>query len=481
MIAFLYAVAIVVLTLYGGNLFWMAATHASRDRLRPGAPPEPDLLPHPPDRWPDVTVQLPVYNEPKVIERLIDACAQLVFARRRLEIQVLDDSTDETPVLAARRVEYWQRHGIDVVHVRRPHREGYKAGALANGLRMARGDFIAIFDADFVPQADFLRRTVPIFDECDDIGLVQARWGHLNDRASWLTRLQTIGLDMHFSIEQRIRAESGCFITFNGTAGVWRRSCIESSGGWQPDTIAEDLDLSYRAQMAGWMFRYVDDVAVPAELPLSIGALRAQQFRWAKGSVEAARKLLPAFWRSPLSRRAKLQGSIHLTAHLVYPFVLLAAILHAPLLLQQASGAGPGRVFFGWMAFGLTGFVGFTLAQVLAQRHLYLDWGRRVGAIPAFMVGTIGLSLNNSRAVAEAFVGRRTPFVRTPKFGSSYRAASRKPLPIAAWFEMAFFLYCLAGLGAIIAVGEWAAVPFQLFFTTGFGLIVAASYRPESR
>lgn len=481
MLATLYALAIVVLTIYGGNLLWMAATYADRDRLRAGLPPPPDALPDPPDHWPDVTVQLPVFNEPRVVERLIDACAHLDYPRRKLEIQVLDDSTDDTPERAARRVEYWQQRGIDVVHVRRPHREGYKAGALQNGLRMARGDFIAIFDADFVPGPDFLRRTIPELVGNEALGLLQARWGHLNDSASWLTRLQTIGLDMHFAIEQRVRAATGCFLTFNGTAGVWRRSCIESAGGWHGDTIAEDLDLSYRAQLAGWTFRYLDDVAVPAELPVTIGALRAQQFRWAKGSVEAALKLLPTLWRSAVSRGVKLQGTVHLTAHLVYPFVLLAALIHAPLLLANAAGAGPGEVFFAWMALGLTGFAGFTLAQVLAQRHLYVNWGHRARIIPAFMVGTIGLSLNNTRAVLEALVGRESAFIRTPKFGSSPHRRSRTPLPVAAWFEIGLFAYCLAGLAALVAVGEWAAVPFQLFFTGGFGLIVAANYRPDSR
>ncbi len=481
MLATLYALAIVVLTIYGGNLLWMAATYADRDRLRSGLPPPPDALPDPPDHWPDVTVQLPVYNEPRVVERLIDACAHLDYPRRKFEIQVLDDSTDDTPQRAARRVEYWQQRGIDIVHVRRPHREGYKAGALQNGLRMARGDFIAIFDADFVPRPDFLRRTIPELVGNEALGLLQARWGHLNDSASWLTRLQTIGLDMHFAIEQRVRAATGCFLTFNGTAGVWRRSCIESAGGWHGDTIAEDLDLSYRAQLAGWTFRYLDDVAVPAELPVTIGALRAQQFRWAKGSVEAALKLLPTLWRSAVSRGVKLQGTVHLTAHLVYPFVLLAALIHAPLLLANAAGAGPGEVFFAWMALGLTGFAGFTLAQVLAQRHLYVNWGHRARIIPAFMVGTIGLSLNNTRAVLEALVGRESAFIRTPKFGSSPHRRSRTPLPVAAWFEIGLFAYCLAGLAALVAVGEWAAVPFQLFFTGGFGLIVAANYRPDSR
>lgn len=515
MLAALYATAIAILTIYGANLLWMAVTQASRDRLRTGAAPEPDALPDPPAEWPAVTVQLPVYNEPLVVERLIDACARLDYPRRKLEIQVLDDSTDYTPRVAARSIEGWKRRGVDIVHVRRDHRDGYKAGALQNGLRIARGDLIAIFDADFVPQKDFLRRVVPTFVDDERIGLVQARWKHLNADDSWLTRLQTIGLDMHFAVEQKVRAMTNCFLNFNGTAGVWRRACIEDAGGWQGDTIAEDLDLSYRAQLAGWSFRYLDDVAVPAELPSTISALRAQQFRWAKGSIEAGRKLIRPLWQSKHSLRIKLQGTIHLSAHVVFPFVLLAALIHAPLLLASAAGTGPSEAFFGWMALGLIGFAGFTLAQLLAQRRLYHDWPSRIRTMPAFMVGTVGLSLNNSRAVLEALIGRRTPFVRTPKYGGGRgsrvegrppkikaqdtpdpRTTMRSPqlttptnrppildprpslLPLA---EAIILTYLLVGLIALLAVGAFSGVPFQLFFISGFGLVTAANYRAENR
>lgn len=494
--AALYALAIAILTAYGANLLWLSYRHAAADGLREGVPPGTGASPDPPAQWPRVTVQLPLYNEPLVAERLIDSCAQLDYPRALLEVQILDDSSDETSGIAADRALYWQRRGVDVVHVRRLHRTGYKAGALANGLRLATGDYIAIFDADFVPESGFLRQVLPAFSD-DRIGLVQARWGHLNAGASLLTRLQSVGLDTHFAVEQRARYASDCFLSFNGTAGVWRRPCIEEAGGWQADTIAEDLDLSYRAQLAGWRFKFLDEVEVPAELPSTMAGLRTQQFRWAKGSVETASKLLRPLWHSDASTRRKVQGSMHLTGHLVFPFVLLAAILHAPLLAAHRAGGGPGEFYFGWMALGLFGFVGFGLAQLLGQRSLYVDWPRRLGAIPAFMAGTIGLSISNTRAVLEALLGKRTPFVRTPKFGDRHqrkesaggvdRAVSEssqlrralREATVVHWLEACMLAYSLAGVWVLVSVGEWTALPFQLFFAAGFGLVVAASFRDE--
>jgi len=484
MIATLYAVSIAVLTIYGGNLLWMAVCYARRDTLRPGDVPDPDDLPPAPEAWPDVTIQLPLYNEPLVAERLIDACADLEYPRGRLEIQVLDDSTDITGERVAERVAFWRKRNIDINHIRREHRQDYKAGALQNGLQLARGRFIAIFDADFLPTPDFLLRTIPRFDD-PQIGVVQTRWGHLNLDASLLTRVQAIGLDAHFAVEQQVRRDQGCYLNFNGTAGVWRRACIEDSGGWQGDTIAEDFDLSYRAQMRGWRFRFLGDVEVPAELPVTMSALRSQQFRWAKGSVETARKLLRPLLASDAGRRIKLQGAIHLTAHFVFPFILLAALLHAPLLISTRSGTGAGPIYFGLMSFGLIGLAGFVLVQVFAQRDLYPHWGRRLRVFPAFMAGTIGLSLHNSKAVLEAVLGKRSAFVRTPKFNMvpSPRASAeaapydvRQPVPPIAWLELTLFLYSVCGLALLIAAGEWMAAPFQTIFAAGFGLVTLATF-----
>ena len=484
MIAVLYALAMAVLLVYGLNLLWLVLGYARHDRLRPGPVPAADAVPAPDASWPAVTVQLPLYNEALVAARLLDACAALDYPRHLLEIQVLDDSTDETTAIVARRVARWKARGVPFVHVRRAHREGYKAGALAAGLRLAKGSLIAIFDADFVPPPDFLRRVVPCFDD-PAVGMAQARWEHLNAAAGFLTRVQALGLDAHFAVEQRVRSRLGCFMNFNGTAGLWRRTCIEAAGGWQGDTLTEDLDLSYRAQLAGWTFRYVPDVEVPAELPADMGALRTQQFRWAKGAVETSRKLLRPLWQSRQPRRVKLEGTLHLTAHVVFPFVLLAALLHAPLLLQAHRGHGPGPLYFAVMALGLAGFAGFCLAHLFAQRDLYPDWGRRLRYLPVFIAGTMGLSLSNTQAVWQALRGRRSAFVRTPKLSGrpaawAHRYAATR-LPAVAYLEALLFVYCLAGLGVVVGLGDWAAVPFQALFACGFGLVGAANLQQLRR
>jgi Glycosyltransferases, probably involved in cell wall biogenesis len=418
-----------------------------------------------------------------VAHRLIDACVHLDYPRDRLEIQVLDDSTDETTDRVAERVAHWQDRGVNITHVHRDDRTGYKAGALANGLRIARGELVAIFDADFVPQADFLRRMVPQFFGNENLGLVQARWGHLNRDDSLLTKVQAFGLDAHFAIEQRVRELAGCFMNFNGTAGVWRRACIEDAGGWEHDTLTEDLDLSYRAQLEGWDFEYVSTVEAPAELPPDMNALRSQQFRWAKGGAETALKLAGRLWRADQPLRVKLEGTFHLTAHFAFPFILLAALTHAPLLLLKGLGHGPGEIYFALMGFGLFGFVGFFLSQLFAQRALHPDWRQRLRLFPTFMAGTMGLSLSNSDAVWQALRGTDTAFIRTPKYGASPNDGwweSRYAigeLPRVVWGEVGLALYSTAGLGVTIALGEWAAIPFQALFAVGFVLVAASSLR----
>ncbi len=467
MLAFLYALSIAVLLIYGLNLLWLAVARARREGLEQGPVPDPEMVAPVPALAPAVTVQLPLYNEAHVAERIIDACARLQYPRSKLEIQVLDDSTDETAALVAARVNVWQAHGLDIVHVRRTDREGYKAGALQNGLRLARGAFVAVFDADFLPPPEFLRRTLPAFRE-PHVGMVQARWGHANAGASLLTRLQAFGLDAHFALEQHTRQRTGCFINFNGTAGVWRRRCIEEAGGWQGDTLTEDLDLSYRAQLAGWRLRYLPAVEVPAEVPVEMNALRTQQFRWAKGAVETARKLLRPLWRAAQPLRVKLEGTLHLTAHLAFPFILLAALTHAPLLVITHLGYGPGPLYFTLLSLGLVGFAGFFLAQLFAQRALHPDWGRRLCLFPLFAAGTMGLALSNTHAVVEGLRGRRTAFARTPKYRAGeawWRSAyAASGLPPVVWGEATLALYSMAGLGALVACGAWAALPFQAFF-----------------
>lgn len=484
MIAAFYAVGMMVLLMYGLNLLWLAVGYARTDHQRPGKVPQANGLPEAPKRWPRVTVQIPLYNEQHVAKRIIDACAQLEYPADRLEVQVLDDSNDKTVEIVRRRVDYWQAKGVSICQVRRSSREGFKAGALANGMQEARGDLLAVFDADFVPKPDFLLRTVPCFKKAS-VGMVQARWEHLNDGASWLTRIQALSLDTHFGIEQAVRQRLNCFINFNGTAGIWRRRCIEEAGGWAGDVLTEDLDLSYRAQLKGWQLEFVSEVGVPAELPVDVNGLRTQQFRWAKGSVQTALKLLGPLWRSTHPLRVKLEGSLHLTAHMVFPFVLLVAALHAPLTVMKSWGNGPDGWYFGLMGLGLWAFVGVGLSQLFAQRLLYPRWLERMKGFLWFMAGSMGLAINNSQAVFEALLGKSSPFVRTPKFRVDPKApqhwmhkmyASGQQIPALAWAEAAAAVYCLAGLGVIAALEEWAALPFQALFVLGFGFMSGHSF-----
>ncbi|MDX1419542.1 MAG: glycosyltransferase [Rubricoccaceae bacterium] len=482
-LAALYALASIVLFAFGLNGLWLATRHRRQGGLR-AAPPAPE-----PAVWPPVTVQLPLYNEPFVVERLIDAAARLDYPGP-LEIQVLDDSTDGTHALAADRVARWQGRGVHITHVLRDGRGGFKAGALAHGLACADGAFVAVFDADFVPPPDFLRRTVPVLLAEPDLGLVQARWAHLNAEDALLTRVQAALLDTHFVVEQDVRCGEGLLMNFNGTAGLWRRACIDAAGGWQSDTLTEDLDLSYRAQLAGWRFRFLGDLAVPAEIPATVAAWRQQQFRWTKGAAETARKLLGRVWRSALPLRAKVQATFHLGNFAVYPALLVAALLHAPLLVGRALGVGPSDTFFFALAPGIIAFAGVLLTHAAAQRALYPDWRRRLRYEPALLAASLGLAVGNTRGVAEALVGRRTAFVRTPKAGErGGRAALRvRPERLVVWAERGLALYSLAALATLIAVGAWAGVAFQALFTAGFALLgfydaVAAlplaSRRPE--
>ena len=476
MMAVLYAAAMAILVLYGVNLLWFAVTSARHDYLR--LRPQPA---HPTDgAWPRVTVQIPLYNEALVAERVIDSCAALDYPLSKLEIQVLDDSTDQTNEIVAEAVNRWRAYGVNIMHVRRISRTGYKAGALENGLATAHGALIAVFDADFVPKPDFLRRLVLIFQD-PRVGMVQARWGHLNANHSMLTRVQACALDAHFALEQAVRQAAGYFIHFNGTAGLWRADCIKDAGGWQGDTLAEDLDLSYRAQMKGWKFRFVSDVEAPAELPATLRALRTQQFRWAKGTAEAARKLLGRLWRSDQYLGVKLQGTLHLTAHIVYPALIMAALLHTPLSLMEEAGIGPGAVYFGIMSLGLAGLLGFFLAQLFAQRALYPDWPHRMWFFPIFMAGSMAMAVSNSKALWQALRRHTTPFERTPKSAvanTSYYTTRRATL--TAILEGSLAVYCIVGLVAMVLEGIWMATLFQAFFTVAFTSVIYYNVREWS-
>lgn len=429
---------------------------------------------------PMVTIQLPLYNEMYVVRRLIEASCNIDYPKDKLEIQVLDDSTDETVDLVASIVREKQEQGYLIHHVRRPNRQGFKAGALKEGLKTAKGEFVAVFDADFIPKPEFLKKTIPYFYTDSKIGMVQTRWEHLNGEYSLMTRTQAMALDGHFVIEQNIRNRAGFFIQFNGTGGVWRKSCIIDAGNWQADTLTEDLDLSYRAQLRGWKFKFLRDVTSPAELPAEINALKSQQFRWTKGAIETARKLLPMVWKANIPFRIKFHSTFHLTSNIVFPFIVLASILNVPLTFIKH--AGMHDVYFDFMSIFVFAFVGSFLFYFYAQKDVYADWRRRIFLFPLFMAGSMGLAVNNSKAVIEGLFKRKSEFVRTPKYGIEGKKQSwqdKKYVPIKfSWtviVELALAVYCLFGVVSSLYYLEIAAVPFQLLFTMGYGFVAYLS------
>jgi cellulose synthase/poly-beta-1,6-N-acetylglucosamine synthase-like glycosyltransferase len=421
---------------------------------------------------PPVTVQLPIYNELHVVERLIDAVTHLDYPRDRLQIQVLDDSTDETTALAQARVDYYRKRGVDIALIHRPERTGFKAGALQRGTETATGEFIAIFDADFVPNPDFLQRIMPHFQGQPRLGLVQARWGHINADYSPLTRAQALALDGHFVVEQTARQRSGLFMNFNGASGIWRKSCIEEAGGWQGDTLSEDLDLSYRAQLAGWEFLYLPDVISPAEIPPQINAFKRQQFRWAKGSIQCLLKHWHTLVRTRRPAFARLQGLIHLSNYLIHPLMLILLLLTLPLQLGQGAMGLP------LLYLGL-GSLGPPLVFALSQWDTYPDWPRRLAYFPFLVLMGTGIALNNAWAVGEALTRRPNLFQRTPKFGLEERtdrwAESRYALPINRMTlgEVLLSTYSLVTVIVALAKGNHYVVPFLFLYLGGFGYVAA--------
>jgi len=464
MLALLYAGVMAVLAFYGANLLWMSIIVARNDKSDSGILPKNRRN----GTWPHVTVQIPLYNEAAMARRVIDACAAIHYPTDRFEVQVLDDSTDETINITRQAVADWKERGCRISWIHRSHRKGYKAGALAHGLESANGELIAVFDADFIPPENFLLDLVPLMKE-PSLGMIQARWTHLNAESSLLTQMQAWSLDTHFAVEHAARNISGCFINFNGTAGLWKRACIQDAGGWQDDTLAEDLDLSYRAQLRGWTFKYVHELEAPAELPATLGALRIQQTRWTKGTAETARKLLRSLWRAPIALNIKVQGTVHLTSHIVYPCLLVAALLHPLLLFLEANGYGPGEVYFGFMGFGLIGLLGFFLAQMFAQRQLYPDWWRRIHFFPVFMAASMGLAISNTKALWSAWRRSPTPFERTPKANGKYATKTSRRMMI---LEIIMAVYSLVGLVYLLWEGIWAAVGFQFIFALSYILVM---------
>ncbi len=403
----------VLLGLVSAVMFYRALL-IPRYYLRRRADDEPaGRFPEPPV----VTVQLPVFNEMFVVERLIDSVCALDWPRDRLEIQVLDDSTDATVEIARAKVAQMRAEGFDIVHVHRTDRSGYKAGALRAAMDAAKGEFLAIFDADFVPTADFLRRTVDYFTDAQ-VAFVQARWTFLNDKYGMLTQGMGMLMDGHFVLEQVTRSRGGYLFNFNGTGGIWRRQAIRDAGGWQDDTICEDTDLSYRAGLVGYRGVFLRDLGCPSELPVQITALKSQQHRWAKGLTECFLKLIPRLWASDLPLRRKVEGTFHLGANIAFPASLFLTVVTLPVMLVRIERglAGQAAALVDSFVFGLV-IVTQVLFFIVATREVHRDWVRRLRYLPFFpLVGT-GLAVNNARGVMEAFSGLRTEFVRTPKLG----------------------------------------------------------------
>jgi cellulose synthase/poly-beta-1,6-N-acetylglucosamine synthase-like glycosyltransferase len=467
----LYLTLVALCAVHGLHRLLLVRTFLATRRTPPASPPLPADLPF-------VTVQLPVFDERDVVARLVDAAAGLDWPADRLQIQLLDDSTDDTAARAAPALARARQRGIDVAVLHRSDRTGFKAGALAAGLRAARGDLVAVFDADFVPPADFLRRVVPPFAD-PGVGMVQARWGHLNAGTSPLTVAQALLLDGHFVIEHTARNRGGRWFNFNGTAGVWRKACVLAAGGWEHDTLTEDLDLSYRAQLAGWRFVYLLDCVVPAELPDTLAAFRTQQRRWAKGSIEVAKKLGERIVRAPgVPAATRLEALVHLGGNLAWPVSLaLAAVL--PLVVVTLGRAplgawaflpafvfctGANLLFYAVAAGGGLAGRGLLGGGLLGRGLLGRGWGT---AIPLATLLGIGMAVNQSLAVAEALAGRRTPFVRTPKNGGgvgSYRVSAWVPVPL----EIALAAVHLGTAAWAVGAGIWGSVPFLLLFGAGF-------------
>ncbi len=440
----------------------------------------------PESEYPMVTVQLPVYNELYVVERLIDAVVAFDYPADKLEIQLLDDSNDESFEIARKKVEYYQAQGINIIQVKRPIRKGFKAGALEYGLQTAKGEYVAIFDADFVPYPDFLKKTIPYFLTDDKIGVVQARWEHINKDYSILTKMQAFALDMHFTVEQQGRNAAGYFINFNGTAGIWRRTAIDDAGGWNSDTLTEDLDLSYRAQLKGWKFKYVEDVVAPAELPTDMNALKSQQFRWNKGGAETARKIGRKVMGAELPIRIKLHAIAHLFNTTNYIFILITAILSVPLLFIKNHYIDFN--YFKYASIFLMGSIAIAYAYYISTLQREKTVGQTVkvyiSRFPVFLAITMGMSLHNAWAVFRGWLGQRTAFVRTPKFAinnsgdiwkkKKYVASRVSPI---TYLEGIFSLYFLSGIIMGIYYKDYGLLPFHIMAFMGFALIFYFSFK----
>ena len=467
LILVVYFFVLSILAIYGWHRYYLVYLYMkNKDKV-----PAPGQLPVLKD-LPRVTIQLPIFNEMYVADRLIDAVVEMDYPTELLEIQVLDDSTDETTEIAELAVRRHASRGHNIHYLHRVDRRGFKAGALEAGLRVASGEFIAIFDADFIPSSDFLMRTLPYFTE-PKIGMVQARWGHINQDYSLLTKIQSILLDAHFVLEHGGRNRAGCFFNFNGTAGIWRREAIESAGGWQHDTLTEDLDLSYRAQLKGWQFIFLPDRVAPAEVPVEMNSFKSQQHRWAKGSIQTCMKLMPRILLSKQPFAVKAEAFFHLSANFNYLLMSVLSILMFPAMWVRYS--------MGWTEMLLIDVPLFFAATVsvgnfyvVAQRELYSDWRQRLKYLPFLMSIGIGLCVNNTRAVLEAIFKKQSDFARTPKYGIERDSDEwigkkyHQTVGVQPIIELGLGLYFTGTVFYALVNQIYGTLPFLMLFQIGF-------------
>jgi cellulose synthase/poly-beta-1,6-N-acetylglucosamine synthase-like glycosyltransferase len=465
-----YFIVLFILALYGLHRYWLVYDYYAYRKNIPAQPP-------PVTEWPRVTIQLPIYNERYVIERLVEAISRFDYPAELLDVQVLDDSTDETQQVARNCVARLAAQGMPITYIHRSNREGFKAGALENGLKSAKGEFVAIFDADFVPAPDFLQLTIPYFMNPSGgagIGMVQTRWTYLNTDYSLLTQVETILLDGHFVVEHGARSRRGTFFNFNGTAGVWRRKAIDQAGGWQHDTLTEDTDLSYRAQLVGWKFLYLPHIECASELPVDMNGFKAQQARWAKGLMQTAKKILPKVFKANVPWHVKSEAFFHLTANISYPLMVLLSTMLLPAMIV--------RFYQGWiqmLVIDLPLFLASTCSissfYLVAQKELHpKTWYRTLLYMPFVMATGIGISVRNAQAVIEAIAGKKSEFARTPKYniaGKQGSYAKKSYRNKAGWMPYAeLFLGVYFALTVVYAVANenYATVPFLLLFVWGY-------------
>lgn len=432
------------------------------------------------DEYPLVTIQLPVFNERFVIARLIDNICAFDYPRDRMEIQVLDDSTDETTAIATQKLEEYSNKGFTIELIRRKDRTGYKAGALKEGMKYANGDFIAIFDADFLPHPDFLKKTIPYFKD-EKIGVIQTRWAHINEDYSLITKLQAFQLNVHFTVEQKGRYAANYMLQFNGTAGIWRKETIETAGGWEADTLTEDLDLSFRAQLKGWKIKYLEELTSPAELPAEMNGLKSQQFRWMKGGAETAKKMLPTVWKSDLKPIKKFHATAHLLSSSIFLWVFIVGVFSVPLLFFLEP-LGINIRYFGIFLTSLLAIVAvYFVANVqnawkenLSIRSIL----KFIFLFPVFLALSMGLSLHNSIAVLQGYIGKKSPFIRTPKFNIknlkdkvSKNDYLSKKIPLTTFFEGLLALYFIIAIVLSIHAGNTTFLLFHCMLAIGYSTI----------